>query len=280
MKRRAPTLAFLLAFAACALAAQASDPRTTGVVLLHGWGLRSHDDGSRPNPLADHWLLAKTLRDAGHPVAEAEMAWGPNRLLDVTREHAMLEVDALAATLRAQGARRIVVAGYSMGAAMALAYAAEREVAGVVALAPASHPELGPALFPDVIPAQVRKARDAIAAGKADERTTFTGINCCYFVREFATTPRIYLSYFAPDGPATMAASASRLSRGASALLVYGRDDAAFAMFQRINVDYASYLWQRLPPRPHHRRIIVDAHHGDVPSRAAHEVATWIAALP
>jgi pimeloyl-ACP methyl ester carboxylesterase len=268
----------LLVLALLALSASAADPARTGVVLLHGWGLRS--EPARANPFADQWLLAKALRDAGYVVAEEEMAWGPNRMLDVTRAAAMGEIDAIVGRLRAAGARRIVVAGYSMGATMAVAYGGQRRVDGIVVLAPGMHVELHARLFPDVAPGELAKARRLVAIGRGEDATPFTGINCCFIFREFTTTPAIYLSWFDPAGPGRTDRNAAAIPAGTRVLLVFGRHDPIFGAFERAGLAYGDYLWKRLAPGVHRSRIVVDADHGRVPTVAAPEVMKWLAALP
>jgi hypothetical protein len=94
------------------------------------------------------------------------------------------------------------------------------------------------------------------------------------------TTSRIYLSYFDPQGPATMANSAGGLPRGVPVLLAFGKHDLIFTLFAQAKLPYYDYVWSRLPPNPRHRRITVDADHGSVPSRAVPEVIGWLRALP
>jgi pimeloyl-ACP methyl ester carboxylesterase len=259
--------------------AVAVEPKDVGVVLLHGWGLQ--DEPRRVNPHAQNWLLSKSLREAGFHVIEEEMPWGPNRLIDVSLERAMEEIDAQVAKLKTQGASRIVIAGHSMGTPMALAYASQRSgIAGVIGLAPGFHPEFGVVLFPESFPAQLAKARAAIASGNGDERTTFTAAQCCFFLRDFWTTPNIYLSYFDPKGPATMARSAPRIKDGVPVLLVYGKHDFIFTLFAQAKLPYFDHVWSRLPANPRHKRITVEADHGSVPSRAVQDVIGWLRALP
>jgi pimeloyl-ACP methyl ester carboxylesterase len=259
--------------------ARAAEPKDVGVVLLHGWGLQ--EEPRRVNPHAQNWLLAKSLRDSGFHVSEEEMPWGPNRLIDAPLDEALREIDTQVARLKAQGASRIVVAGHSMGTPMALAYAAERGgVAGVIGLAPGFHAEFGAVLWPEFLPADVARAKAAVAAGKGDDRTAFKAAQCCFFVREFTTTSRIYLSYFDPQGPATMAHSARRLQREIPVLLVFGKHDFIFTLFAQAKLPYYDHVWSRLPPNSRHRRVTVDADHGSVPSRAVPEVIGWLRALP
>lgn len=275
---RSSRAAALLLLALLALSAPAADPSTTGVVLMHGWGLRS--EPVRENPFAHNWLLSKTLREAGYRVAEEEMAWGPNRLLDVSRDAAMAEIDALVAHLRAAGARRIVVAGHSWGATMAIAYGGQRRVDGIAALGPGNHVELSGRLFPDVAPAQVTRARRLIASGRGEEPAAFMGINCCFIFREFTTTPAIYLSWFDPDGAGRMDRNSAAVAPGTFVLLAYGRDDPIFGAFARAKLSYADYLCERLAPGVHRERVIVEANHGGVPSAAVPAVMKWLASLP
>lgn len=272
---------FVLALIGCVLPdpAVAAEPKDVGVVLLHGWGLQ--EEPRRVNPHAHNWLLSQSLRDAGFHVVEEEMPWGPNRLIDAPLEQAMQEIDTQVAKLKAQGASRIVIAGHSMGTPMALAYAAQRRgLSGIIGLAPGFHPEFGAVLFPEAFPAQLVKAKAAIAAGKGDERMTFTAAQCCFFLRDFWTTPHIYLSYFDPKGPATMVRSTRRLEKGVPVLLVYGKHDFIFTLFAQVGLPYFDHVWSRLPPNPRHRRVVVDAEHGAVPTRAVPEVIGWLRALP
>jgi pimeloyl-ACP methyl ester carboxylesterase len=280
MARVFPILVAALFAASGPSLAFAAEPGEIGIVLMHGWGLHA-DPSEHVNPHAWTLLLAQALRKEGFHVVQEEMPWGPNRLLDVSLDKAMEEIDAQVGRLKVDGAKKIVIAGHSMGAAMALAYAARRDgVAAVVGLAPAPHPELGPELFPDVIPAQIAKAKAAVSAGKGDVRMTFKGVQCCFFFRDFSTTANIYLSYFGPDGPATMAGNASRVKPGVAVLMVYGTQDVIFTLLADVRQSYADYVLSRIPPNPHNRGIIIDAGHGEVPVRAARDVIAWLRALP
>lgn len=183
---------FLLALviAVCGSSAAAADPREVGVILMHGWGLQRNQPAGRVYPHRWNDPLANALRQEGFRVIQEEMPWGPNRIIDGSLDKAMEEIDAQIARLRSHGAKKIVIAGHSMGTPMALAYAARRDgLSGVIGLAPGHHPELQPAMYPDFFPKQITKARQALAAGEGDVQTNFTAAQCCVFYQSFWTTP-------------------------------------------------------------------------------------------
>lgn len=281
MNRALSFLVLVLVGAAYPAQALAADPKEVGVVLMHGWGLQRNPPPGRVYPHRWNDPLASALRQEGFRVIQEEMPWGPNRIIDATLDQAMEEIDAHVKKLKAEGARKIVVAGHSMGTPMALAYAARREgVAGVIGLAPGHHPELQPGMYPDFFPKQVARAREAIAAGSGGGQTKFTAAQCCVFYQDFWTTPLIYLSYFDPDGPGTMAGNASKVKAGVPVLLVFGKKDVIFKLLDDVKQSYADYVPSRLPPNPLHRRIIIDADHVQVPGQSIREVLQWLKDLP
>ncbi len=261
--------------------ASAAEPKDVGIVLMHGWGLQRNPPPGRVYPHRWNDPLANALRQEGFRVVQEEMPWGPNRIIDATLDGAMTEIDAQVEKLKAQGASKIVIAGHSMGTPMALAYAARRDgLAGVIGLAPGHHPELQPAMYPDFFPKQVAKAKAAIAAGQGDARITFTAAQCCVFYQDFSTTPRIYLSYFDPDGPGTMSGNATSVRLGVPVLLVFGKRDIIFKLLDDVKQSYSDYVLTRLAPNPRHKRIILDADHVQVPGQSVSEVVQWLRELP
>jgi pimeloyl-ACP methyl ester carboxylesterase len=194
---------------------------------------------------------------------------------------ALKEIDSQVDRLKAQGAKKIIVAGHSMGTPMALAYAARRDgLAGVIGLAPGHHPELMPAMYPDFFPKQLTNAKEAVAAGKGDERTAFQAAQCCTFYQTFWTTPRIYLDYFDSEGSGTMAGNAALVKEGIPVLMVYGEKDVIFKLLSDAKESYSDYVPSRLKPNPLHKRIIIDSDHRSVPERASSQVIEWLKTLP
>jgi len=261
--------------------AHAADPAEYGIVLMHGFGLRREAPRGYVRPHFPTDRLAEALRGEGFRVEQVEMPWSPSRLLDAPIDKAMAEIDEHAKKLRADGVKRIVVAGHSMGANMALAYGARREgVAAVIGLAPGHHPELQARIFPELVD-QFNQTRTALEAGKGDKQQRFKGANCCpQFFAEFSSTPAIYWSYFNPDGDGSMAKNAQSLKPGVPVLWVLGKNDDIFGLLQKIGESYADYVPSRLPPNPNHRRVILDADHRTVPERSVPEVIEWLKRLP
>ena len=120
-----------------------SEPATAriGLVLLHGKGGKA--------PYA-HASLAEALVAEGHRVAEPCLPWALRRLYDADFPAALEEIAARVAGLRREGCRRVILAGHSLGACAALAYAAGRggfsgepsgELSGLILMAPAHFPE-------------------------------------------------------------------------------------------------------------------------------------------
>ena len=80
--------------------------------------------------------LAGKLESAGFLVEmPSSTPWSPNRIYDRTYLETLKEMDAAVDKLKAAGATRVVVGGHSIGANVALGYAANRKgLAGLIVL--------------------------------------------------------------------------------------------------------------------------------------------------
>jgi pimeloyl-ACP methyl ester carboxylesterase len=97
-----------------------------GMVLMHG-------KGGTPKYVSS---LGSALRGAGVLVETPSMPWSRHRIYDKGYEESMDEIDTYVAQLKAAGARRIFVAGHSLGANAALGFGARREgLSGIILLA-------------------------------------------------------------------------------------------------------------------------------------------------
>jgi dienelactone hydrolase len=252
-------LALALLLVACSTAYAAD---RIGVVLMHGkWG--------RPDRGIDG--LARTLEGKGMLVATPAMPWGSARNYDADYPAALEQIEREVQQLKSLGATRIVIAGQSFGANAAIAYAASgRPLDAIVAIAPGHTPEL--AGFRRAIGDDVETAKAMVAQGKGDERASFRDTNQGR-VQTIYTTPRIYVSYFDPQGLAAIPRSAAAIARPIPLLWVVGRNDAMYARGEQ-------YAYARAPRHDRSRYLVADANHFSTPSAAAGDIAAWIGALP
>lgn len=247
-------LVILIACLVTALPALAG-PRL-GIVLMHGkLGVPEHVA-----------LLADTLTERGHLVVTPDMPWSRARRYDKSLEDSHPEIDQWVAALREMGAERIVVGGHSMGANMAMAYAATHPgVDAVLAIGPGQTVEAES--FAGRLGDSVARARLLVAEGRGDVAAAFTDLHLGK--TSTVTLPaRIYASYFDPAGLANMPANAPRL--GMPLLWVVGLQDRN--MLERGR----AYVFDRLPANPANRYAEVPADHMGTPDAATLAVADWL----
>ncbi|HEX9463049.1 MAG TPA: alpha/beta hydrolase [Alphaproteobacteria bacterium] len=258
MFRRVIVAALLLA-AASASDAGAFEPRSTGVVLLHGkWGSPG-DQTIGP--------LAQALQAAGFLVEQPEMPWSGRRLYDRPWDDAMREIDVAVDRVKARGASKTVIAGMSMGGGAAVGYAAlGRPIDAVVLIAPAHAPE-GQNLQPKLA-GMVASARDMVAAGHGDDSLGIMDFNNGDRNRSLRVAAAAFLSYFAPDGPAVMSLNAPKVG-AAPVLWVDGTLDPSQRFF-------AQAVWPRVPAATPKERVDVICDHLDTPRTARDIVVNWL----
>lgn len=237
-----------------------AQPPEIGIVLLHG------KQGS-PERVID--ALASALRAKGYAVSTPTMPWSRNRIYDATFDDALKEIDREVDLLREKGLKKVLVGGQSLGANVALGYAAARSsIDGIIALAPAHNPESS--RFRDLAADDIRRAKEMVAADKLSEKAYFTDMN---MGRSFPVkvAPQVYLSWFDPDGPAVMPKSVAAIKQPLPMLFVVGSRDR-FAQAKE-------YVFDRAPAHPKSKYIAVAADHLGVPTASVPEVISWIESL-
>lgn len=241
--------------------AQALEPSSTGVVVLHGkWG--------NPGPLG---ALTDSLKEAGFLVERPEMPWSGQRLFDRSFDAAMDEIDASAERLRAKGAVRIVVMGHSLGGDAALAYSARgKSLAAVVLFAPAHFPE--GQNFMEKVADSVAKARAMVANGEGEELAGFTSLNDGSRTRAIRAKASDYLSYYAPDGSAAMSLFAPSVG-GGPILWVAPTLDPTQKLF-------AAHVAPRLPSGVSLEKYEIVSSHMDAIDLGRAKAVEWLRALP
>jgi len=205
----------------------------------------------------------------GFLVNTPEMPWSGGRIYDRTYEEAIEQIDSAVHELGERGAKKIFIAGHSLGANAALYYATRRTVDGVLALAPGRVPE--GQTFQKNHSASLELAKSMVRAGKGDERASFDDTNQG---RRFIvqTTPKIYLSYMDPEGPAVMPQSAASMKPGTPLLWVVGTYDG---MYNR----GPSYAFEKAPPHPQSKYVVIKSDHLNTPRDATSEIIAWLRAL-
>jgi pimeloyl-ACP methyl ester carboxylesterase len=245
--------------------AHAQALKGVGVVIMHG-------KGGAPGGLTGQ--LEAALRSSGATVVAPRMPWhgSRGRPEGYIQSHAQALglIDRAVADLKSRGAGKIVVAGQSFGANMALAYAAKRGkgLAGVIVMAPGHTPELPG--FMRLVQPGVAKARELVAAGRGDNVVSLPDINQGATF-QVPAKPAAYLSFFDPDGPAVMPRNAAGMP-SLPLLWVIGRSDPLFARGE-------SYAYARAPKHPKSRYVVVEAGHRDTPTAARQPVLDWLKGL-
>lgn len=234
--------------------ADASD--TVGIVLMHG-------KKSSPEFLQS---LASDLEAHGYLVVTPDMSWSKERAYDRPLDEAQQEIDSAMALLRLEGATRLVIAGHSMGANMAIGYAATHpKIDAVMALGPGQTVES--TSFVEKLGDSVKEARALVAAGQGKAAVPLRDIHLGT-LSWIEVSPEIYLSYFDPDGKANMPKMAKAITK--PFLWTVGKQDKN--MFDR-GPDYAFALAQ---PTPFNEYDIVDADHMGTPEASRSAVLKWL----
>lgn len=257
---RIPQRAIALIFLLCVAAPLAAQERI-GVVLMHGkWGT--------PARFIDG--LAQALRDKGMLVATPTMPWARGRDYDADYGAALKQIGEEAARLKQQGATKIVIAGHSLGANAALGYAASgAEVDGIAAIAPGHTPERK--AFRERLGGEVEKARTMAGNGHGEERTAFSDLNQGKSATIW-TTPRIYLTYFDPQGAAVLPRSAARIPKPVALLWVSPTHDP-------LSSAGSAYAYDKAPPHPKSQYVVVESDHLNAPRDATPQIVNWIESL-
>jgi pimeloyl-ACP methyl ester carboxylesterase len=243
-----------------------------GVVLLHGKLGSALGSPAAVGKMRIGSALIAALRRAGHLVATPEMCWSGARGFDRTYTDCFGDIDDAIADLRSKGATAIVLGGMSLGGNAAIGYGAGHAgLLGVVAMAPADDPA-SKAKRPEIA-SVIARAQELVQQARGDEPTSFEDINTGprgIYTKRIITTPRIYLSFYGPDSPASIPANTARLS--APLLWVAGSEDPT----QRRG---PSFAFDKARPQPLNRYVTVTANHLETPDAGRDAILAWLAEL-
>ncbi|MCG8548572.1 MAG: alpha/beta fold hydrolase [Alphaproteobacteria bacterium] len=239
--------------------AAADVAKQIGVVLMHG-------KGGTNRPLSPVGKLKADLESAGYAVVTPELPWSRERQYADTIEAAFEEIDQAVRGLRDQGAQKIVIAGHSLGANMAIAYGTQRsEVTGIIAIAPGHIPDSKKwrKLFAD----NVAKAKEMIVDGRGAAYAEFTDRN-----QGRASTinvrANVYISYFDPAGLAAMRKTVSHIKPDTSVLWIIEESKKdKFAGRKTFN---------KIAKGAKRHYAVVDSTHRDAPEESASTIISWL----
>ena len=230
-----------------------------GVVLMHGKG------GSPDKHVAG---LANALRQQGVLVANLDMPWSGRREYDADVASAEHQVSEALASLRSQGARKLVLAGHSQGGLFALYLAGHLPVDGVIAIAPGGN--VGAGLLHDQLADTLAKARELLAAGHGEEKTRLADFEGSKGRYPVTTTPRIYLDWFDPEGTMNQGKAVRQLPAGLPVLYISPEGD--YPALQRVRQS----MFDALPTNPASQLLIPPGSHLQAPAAAIPGIVDWL----
>jgi pimeloyl-ACP methyl ester carboxylesterase len=210
--------------------------------------------------------FAWKLRDSGFIVTVPEMPYSKNRSYDKSYQDTMFEIDDAVAGLKKDGAKKIFIAGHSLGANVALHYSTRTLVDGIIAIAPGHIPESR--VMQTKLGGDIERARKMATEGQGNTANRFDDINQGR-MSSVNTTASIYLSWFDPDGQAVMSKNAAALKPGTPLLWVIGTRDPLYKTG-------SSDIFDKAPPNPRSKYIVVDSDHMSTPSNSAGEIINWL----
>lgn len=230
-----------------------------GIVLLHGIGAA----GASMEP------LAARLRRPGWNVVMPDMPWSQAGAFAEPPAVAERRVQDALAQLRAAGAQRLVLAGFSLGGLFAAHMAAQVPVDALVAIAPNGGADM------KRLDDQLARARELVAQGRGQEPTTLMDADVVGDGRTplVGTRPAAYLAWYEPQGLMNWDGIWRRLPAGLPVLLVVPRRDLANLRERR------DALWAGLPRHPRHRLLQPWSDHLGAPLASAAGVADWLGEL-
>lgn len=260
MKSLTYTIVFVIACAFLfASSLQAHGAERVGIVLMHG----KKGTVEQMQPLAD------TLVANGYLVETPELPWSRARAYDRPLAQAHQEIDTAVEFLRRRGAMRVVIAGHSMGANMAITYAATHKgVDAVMALGPGQTVESES--FAEKLGASIESAKRLSASGDGDKAVKLLDLQLGK-VSSVEVTPNIYLSYFDPDGLANM----PKTIREVNVPLLWTVGNLDKNMFDR----GAAYAFELAPRNALNRYEVVEADHMATPEASRAIASQWLKAV-
>ncbi|HLM11116.1 MAG TPA: alpha/beta hydrolase [Reyranella sp.] len=264
---RRAVAAILVALAWLGVAAPATAQGAIGVILMHGKQSSPNTAGLRD--------IASKAEAAGMKVVVPSMPWstGAWEKINVTPDQVFTLIDGYANQLRAQGAQRIVVGGQSLGANVALAYAAARQnVAGVVMAAP-GHSPVGSYRNNPSVKESIDRAAQLVQSGQGNQSYSGLDDNQGSSIR-MSTTAGVYAAWMSPRGQASMHAQAPLLPANIPVMVIVGTKDPGYGYIE-------TYVYKPAAKNPYSKYLVIDGgDHRNTDQAASQRIVDWVKGLP
>ena len=238
-----------------------AQPKDCALVVMHGkWG----------NP---HYIAAFGRRMAPACDFESiEMPWSGRRNYDAPYPVALQEIATQVQKFRAQGYKKILLAGHSFGANAALAYmTVYDDVDGILLLAPGHTPGM---MFNqmNMNRGALLEAQQLIAQGHPDTLVSFDDLNQGQ-IRNSKIRADALWTYFDPAGMGSMQLSAKRFKKPVPVFLAIGTRDPLFRTAK-------TNIFEATPAHAASQYVALEADHGSTPGAAGTAALAWIQQLP
>jgi pimeloyl-ACP methyl ester carboxylesterase len=256
----------LTVFAVIASSSAIAQSEPIGIVIMHGKG------GSPTRYVSD---LASALENKGYLVANLEMPWSGRLMFSLPVSKAEAEVAAAVAALRAKGAKKIFIAGHSLGGVFTIHLAGKLAVDGVIAIAPGG--DSANPVYRGYIAASISRARQLVAEGKGSEPVQLDDYEGGKGTYQINTVPAAFLTWYEMEGAMNLNRSTRAVNPQTPVLwLAPTRDYPGL-------LKSGSAYFSQLPSNPHTRLSRPDSDHLHAPAAAVDEIVRWtqeVAAAP
>lgn len=233
-------------------------PSTIGIIVMHGKG------GMPTKNVLD---MATTLERKGYLVANIEMPWSKKRDYDVDVEAAYKEVESAISGLRSKGAQKVFIAGHSQGGLFALSTGSRVVSDGIIAIAPGGN--VGSMIYKEKLGEVISDAQKLVEQGMGNEKTTlfdFEGSKGKYAI---ATAPRIYLSWFDPNGAMNQEKAIKKINPDIPVLFIAPTGDYPGLLKVK------QMMFDALPKNLKTKLYEPSANHTGAPSASVEEIMQW-----